>query len=335
MDIEGPDWDTLERLRNEFLSAKGSTGLYWESDFDLAQYHHYFAARIGWKWDAAIEQALQAGWRQESSRILDWGCGSGIASLRILDVIGAQNVEEVILWDHSTIATNFARTNLQDKHPNLNVSVATELSQLNLVDTLCLASHVLNELSWDDREAIAALFADSKQIFWVEPGSYDSSRLLMEQRERLIDRFFPLAPCVCAQPCPMNLDENASHWCHFFAKPPIAAFTDGDWARFSKRMEIDLRSLPYSFIAMNSINASKPPLLAGKSRVLGRPRQRKGYTRILSCDETGLNDYELWKRDDKTLWKTIKKNKGGTLFEWRDVDNGKIRAGVSMKDDTA
>jgi len=327
MELVAPNWEILHRLRNRFLNASGSVGLYWESANDLVQYHQYFASRIGWKWDAAISQAKQVDWQLQSSQILDWGCGTGIATLRILEAFGTDKVTEVILWDHSIAATSFAQKTLQEKYPNLKVTFVNDLSSINLADTLCLASHVLNELSLTDRESLNRLFSQSQQVFWVEPGSYDSSRLLLEQREELLPHFNPIAPCICALPCPMKEEANTIHWCHFFAKPPIVAFTEAHWAQFSKVMEIDLRSLPYSFIVMDSLKLKSRQLTAGKSRVLGRPRQYKGYTRIYSCDENGHNDYELWKREDKTLWKTIKKNKSGTLYEWTRIDSGKILAG--------
>jgi len=327
MEFVAPDWETLHRLRNHFLNASGSAGLYWESSNDLVQYHQYFASRIGWKWDAAISQAKQVDWQLKSTQILDWGCGTGIATLRILDAFGVDKVKEIVLWDHSAAATSFAQKTLQEKYPNLKVTIANNLSNIDLSDTLCLASHVLNELSLIDRESLNRLFSQSQQVFWVEPGSYDSSRLLLEQREALLQYFNPIAPCICAFPCPMKADANAIHWCHFFAKPPVVAFTEGHWAQFSKVMEIDLRSLPYSFMVMDSLKLASSHLVAGKSRLLGRPRQYKGYTRVYSCDENGHNDYELWKREDKSLWKTIKKNKSGTLFEWTQIESGKILAG--------
>lgn len=331
MEFVEPDWETLNRLRSEFLNASGNTGLYWDSHSDLVQYHLYFAARIGWKWDAALAQAKQVGWQMVSSKILDWGCGTGIATLQVLEKCGTETVDEVILWDHSIAATSFAKSILQKKYPELKVTIATDLSKIELNDTLCLASHVLNELSLGDRESLTDLFAKSLQVFWVEPGSYDSSRLLIDQREGLLEQFNPIAPCICAFPCPMKLEENNSHWCHFFARPPLIAFTEGHWARFAKMMEIDLRSLPYSFIVMDSKNLLSQPELAGKSRLLGRPRQYKGYTRVYSCDENGHNDYELWKREDKALWRAIKKNKSGTLFEWTRIDADKIFAGKAVE----
>ncbi len=72
------------------------------------QYHRFFGAHIGWKWDAAIMQAKRSGWKPHSRTLYDWGCGSGIATLRMIEAIGIESVDEVILWDHSTLATAFA-----------------------------------------------------------------------------------------------------------------------------------------------------------------------------------------------------------------------------------
>lgn len=113
MELVAPDWEILHRLRSRFLKSSGSVGLYWESANDLVQYHQYFASRIGWKWDAAISQAKQRDWELQSSLILDWGCGTGIATLRILEAFGEDKVTEVILWDHSIAATSFAQKTLQ------------------------------------------------------------------------------------------------------------------------------------------------------------------------------------------------------------------------------
>ncbi|MBT3483262.1 MAG: hypothetical protein HN457_17720 [Opitutales bacterium] len=332
MNIDTVDWNTLERLRSEFLAAKGNTGVYWKSPSDLAHYQRFFAARIGWKWDAALLQARQAGWQLQSRRLLDWGCGSGIATLRFLDTFGTDCLDEVVLWDHSTLACEFARNAILERHPQIAVSIANPSSLDSLDDTICLISHVLNELSLDARAELTELACSAKQVFWVEPGSHLSSRLLLNQREAMLERFHPIAPCVCAKACPMRNDDNLRHWCHFFAKTPMEAFMDGDWAQFAKIMEIDLRSLPYSFICMDAQSLASVPKLDGHSRVLGRPRQFKGYSKVFSCDANGLSDYELQKRDDKPLWKSIKKGKDGSLYQWTDIDSGRIRSGNSAKE---
>ena len=327
MSAEKIDWDRLARLRKRFLEIEEDPGVYWDSAEDLAQYHRFFGQRIGWKWKDAIRQAKQAGWRLRSNSIVDWGCGTGIASLTLLEEIGSPTIESVTLWDHSRLATSFAKDALKSRFPNLTVNIAGESKLEELGESIVLVSHTLNELSVGVRSELRRQLNRARQLFFVEPGNRKCSHLLIEQREGLIAQFRPVAPCVYNRACPMTQEDNAHHWCHFFAKPPIEAFTSSEWTRFSRELEIDLRSLPYSYLTLDSISLESETDIRTSSRIIGRPRQRKGYTDILSCDRNGLNLYQLQKRDNPTLWKTIKKNKCGTLFAWTSIDGDRICEG--------
>ncbi|HCR29887.1 MAG TPA: hypothetical protein DIV79_07725 [Opitutae bacterium] len=331
MSEERIDWDQLVRIRKRFLEIEENPGVYWESEEDLALYHRFFGQRIGWKWKDAIKQAKQAGWLLHSQRIVDWGCGTGIASQTLIEEIGTSNIESVTLWDHSRLAASFAKDKLVAHFPNLSVNIAEESEFEELSKSIVLVSHALNELSIEVRSELRKQLSRAQQLFFVEPGNRRCSHLLIEQREGLIDQFNPIAPCVCNQACPMTQEDNAHHWCHFFAKPPIEAFTRSDWSRFGRIMEIDLRSLPYSFLALDSISLANEPDDRSLSRVIGRPRQRKGFVELLSCDRNGLNQYQLQKRDNPSLCKSIKKNKSGSLFTWSSIDGDRVLEGSPAK----
>ncbi len=322
------DWQILDRLRQNFISTARTQGAYWTSEDDLEHYHRFFAARIGWKWEAAIRQAQQKGWQLNCDKLLDWGCGTGIATLTILDEDEAQQIKEVTLWDHSPLAKSFAKARIEEAHPHVKVIIATEDDLFEVADgALFVASHVLNELAYDSRQSLSNLAARAKQILWVEPGTYDSSRMLVQQRELLRDRFRILAPCEHAAQCPLLDEVNGRHWCHFFAPSPVEAFTEGEWSHFARIMNIDLRSLPYSFIALEADPNASQQTASGNSRVIGRPRQFKGYTKLLSCDTHGLRDFELQKRDEKALWKSLKKGKDGSLYHWQQIEANRLKAG--------
>lgn len=339
------NWDTLDRLRSRFLETGTNSGVYWQSEDDLAHYHATFAARIGWKWDNALETAEHADFQLLSRKILDWGCGSGIAALRTIVHYGVEAFDEVHLWDHSAIACRFAQKTINAIYPELKVEIAPAPSPSSPVkdDTLVLVSHALNELGFEAQQNLSTQFKGAGQIFFVEPGDHSASRKLVAQREALRSDFHIAAPCTQCESCPLLLEDNLRHWCHFFGKPPIEAFTEGFWARFAQTMEIDLRSLPYSFLALSSkkigtehcatreverqdtTSVAKPA-----SRLIGRPRQFKGYTRLLSCDQVGLRDLELQKRDDKQLWKTIKKE-NGSLYRWNEIDDAsRLKGGEQL-----
>ena len=322
------NWDTLERLRARFLKTTSAPGAYWESEDDLAQYHATFATRIGWKWDNALAEASRRGFQPASRRLLDWGCGSGIASLRALAHWGPENFDSVLLWDHSLLACRFAQKTIQAAHPQLRVEIASSPAD-EPSGAIVLISHALNELTLETQDALSRSLADAAQILFVEPGDYDTSRRLTRQREALRHTFDIVAPCVHCEQCPMQDEANGRHWCHFFGDSPLEAYTHGDWAHFATVMAIDLRSLPYSFLVLSHKTLAAPAALppANPSRLIGRARQFKGYTRVLSCDTHGLRDLELQKRDDKSLWKSLKKERDGTLYHWSQIDADRIKSG--------
>ncbi len=328
------DWNALERLRTRFLEQKKGEGVYWQDENDLSNYHAFFAERIGWKWDNALKEARLRGFQPCGKRLLDWGCGSGIATLRALANWGSEGIEQVLLWDHSALACRFAQKTIREAYPNIAVDIASGPGSWDcLKDTIVLVSHTLNELTSEMRNTLSEQIAHAAQILFVEAGNHETSHLLAMQRNELKENFDIVAPCTHCETCPIQSEGNRHHWCHFFGKPPTEAFTEGDWASFAAMMEIDLRSLPYSYLILNHKRLSQANAPAKAARLIGRPRQFKGYTRLLSCDASGLHDFEVQKRDDKALWKSLKKGKDGSLYQWTEVQDDRIKSGSACDKD--
>jgi len=324
------DWPALDRLRAAFLSGNAATEPYWKSASDLASYDFTYAERIGWKWDHVLRELRLRNWRPASRQILDWGCGSGVAARRVIEFFGAHNFDSLAVWDRSPLACDFAADAAQRQFPNLRVASATPgLLASGEPLGLLLVSHVLNELSPDDLAALRALAARAGEILWVEPGTHAVSRALGAQRELLrAAGFRVVAPCTHDLACPILAPGQERHWCHFFAPPPAAIYADSDWVRFGQRAGIDLRSLPYCFLALD--RAGPAPAAAGLSRVIGRPEHFKPCARLLNCDATGLAELELPKRADPALFKQLERTKSPLVYRWRR-DGAKILAGEPLR----
>ena len=319
------DWDRLQRLRSLFLEPSSIEGPYWRDEEDLAHYDLTFAARIGWKWDAVIGELLRSGWQPTSTKIYDWGCGTGIAARRLLAAFSEHPWERVTVWDHSPLATDFTRKRLRENYPYIETRI-TPPDQLDS-DCIVLVSHALREASEEDLRVLWKKVRQAAALIMVEPGTHESSHAVIAVREALKDHFQVIAPCTHAGVCGLLTEENRRHWCHHFGHVPAEAFIDPHWGRFSRTVGIDLRSLPYSFIALD-----KGPHFSVSedgSRILGRPRFYKGYCRILSCQESGVREYELQKRTDKELWKIMKKERHTGLFNW-DMEGDRIVSGREM-----
>ncbi len=291
---------TLRRLRDGFLNGTAGTADYWRSADDLALYNETFGERIGWKWDAVLSELVARNWKPTSTRILDFGCGSGVASRRVLEAF--TGFTELQLHDRSRAATRFASARAHDQFPTLRVNTNEPSTDGN---TLLIVSHVLNELEPADTTALIRLARTAGEILWVEAGTHADSRALVEQiREPLRATHRVIAPCTHSETCGLLAASNALHWCHNFAKPPSDVFQNAAWSELSRELGIDLRALPSSFLAMTQL--SPPPTDPTLARVIGRPRQYKGYAKVLRCDATGVEDIRVQKRDDKSLWNFLK-----------------------------
>lgn len=337
------DWTALDRLRDGFLRGGAATGPYWKSASDLASYDFTYGERIGWKWDHVLRELRQRRWRPRSTTVVDWGCGSGIAARRVIDLFGPENFKELIVWDYSPAAVEFAAEAATRAFPQLSVSSATPGFTASTEPIgLLVISHVLNELSAADLAGLRSMIARADEVLWVEPGTHVVSRSLSALRDELSAVFRIVAPCTHQLACPALGEGKQRDWCHFFAPPPSEIFANPDWVKFGQRAGIDLRSLPYCFVALERASSleTSPPAAAAPassegdvsplSRVIGRPEHFKPYARVLNCDATGLTELELPKRADPALFKQLERTKSPLVYRWQR-DGTKILSGQILE----
>ena len=289
---------------------------YWSSVNDLKSYDFTFGERIGWKWDTVLAELKTRGWTPPTGTVLDWGCGTGVAGRRVTNE-WPDAVRKLTPWDRSARARDFAVDRARAAFPHTDVRAA--VAERPACDLLVI-SHVINELTPDALEQLLATTERAQAVLWVEPGTSDVSRKLIAVRERLRGHFRIVAPCTHALECPMLAAGNERHWCHHFAKIPGYVHVDAGWGRFSATMQIDLSTLPFSFLVLDKRPAA---VSAGpeESRVIGRARYYKGYAKALCCQSDGLRELTLAKRAAPELLKSMKKDPG-SLYRWdRDGDN--------------
>jgi hypothetical protein len=333
MNWESLDWAALDRLRAGFLQGAAMKTAYWESLADLASYDLTYGERIGWKWDHVLRELRLRGWSPASRQVLDWGCGSGIAARRVVSFFGAENFDTLTVWDHSPTAVEFATETASRAFPSLQIAQAAPgLLAASGPIGLLVVSHVLNELLPDALAALRALAARAEAVIWVEPGTHSVSRQLGALREELRGSFQVVAPCTHQNACPILAPGNERHWCHHFAPPPSEIFANPDWVKFGQRAGIDLRSLPYCFLALEKSRGGTEPApgeATGLSRIIGRPGHFKPYARFLNCDATGLAELTLPKRADPALYKQLDRTKAPLVYRWRR-DGDQVLGGEAL-----
>ena len=326
------DWKALDRLRDQFLRGGTAAGPYWQSSTELAHYDLTYGERIGWKWDAVLRELRIRGWKPNTRQILDWGCGSGSAGRRVLAAFGADHFDELLVWDHSPLATDFAIEAAEQAFPRVRVSAVTPgFLASDAPIGLLVVSHVLNELPTEALAELRQLILRSTAVLWVEPGTHELARGLQTIRDELRAEFRVVAPCTHQNRCGLLAEGRDRDWCHFFAPPPSEIFANPDWVKFGQRAGIDLRSLPYCFLALDrNKTAGQVGDLAARptvgpttlpttelSRVIGRPKLFKPYARLLNCDATGVAELTLQKRDDLALYKELDRTKAPLVYRWR------------------
>jgi Mitochondrial small ribosomal subunit Rsm22 len=258
----------------------------------LEQYHATFGARIGWKWNAVLRE-LKSRWTPPADgfSIWDWGAGTGIATLRT-QALFPESVKKVFLWDRSPLALEFSSTKIKTQTPE--VTVETSQSLPLAPPLLSLFSHVITELEDADLSKLLSILQNADGVIWVEPGTPEVSRRMVDVRESLRKLFTVVAPCPHQDRC--GLLGQTRDWCHHFAPPPPEAFTTAEWRQFQEALKIDLRSSPVTYLVL-----MKPSLAAGISpisgdRMIGRPRWEKGQAKLLMCNQTNVTQRRLLKR---------------------------------------
>ena len=314
----------LTRIRSRFLDATNVGGGYWKDDEELALYDDTFAQRIGWKWEAVLRELAARDWQPRSTRVLDFGCGSGVASRRVLGAF--RGIREVAHTDVSSAAVHFATRRQREEFPSIP-SVPFDKNHPLPPGTMLVVSHVLNELPPQAHRQLMQLAEQAEEILWVEAGTHTDSRSLIAVREALREKFSVVAPCPHAMPCGMLAAENAAHWCHFFTPFPSHAAQDARWSQLGRELNIDLRALPYSFLVMQK----HPHVLAEASRFIGTPVEKKGHFELLTCSADGVKEVAAQKRDVPELFKALRKRAIAPSYDVT-VESGKVVTAIPTQE---
>lgn len=286
------DRKRLERLREGFLEQPPRSR--WRDRRDLELYDATFGRRIGWKWAAWLDELAARGFAAPQGDIVDLGCGTGIASRAWLARFGNEHGATLRLVDSFAPAVEIARELVRAEHPAQTV----EIGPGDAPPGLLIVSHVLGELSDEQRAAVVELARSAAAVVWLEPGDRATSRALGRVRDELRERFEVVAPCTHENACPLLALGRDADWCHFFARPPQEAFTDSGWAWVGRELGIDLRSLPYSALALRKERVSRATPPSGELvRVLARPRTEKGRSRVEVCGVSGVRELSWLDRD--------------------------------------
>lgn len=228
---------------------------------------------------AAVRRVLEElGSRCEGGfgSVLDWGAGTGAASLAARDVFGVGTITAV---ERDEAFAAAGRELLPDAQwvPDM----ARELPSADLV----VAAYSLGELpAAEQLTAVARAWQLTRRaLVIVEPGTTVAFERVLEWRRRLLGAGAQMAaPCPGSGECPMK----APDWCHFAARVERTSLH-----RKLKHGALGYEDEKYCYLAMTRQPVERPP-----GRIVRRPEHHAGLIELTLCRGDAVSRERVAKR---------------------------------------
>jgi SAM-dependent methyltransferase len=297
----GHDFDDeapSDRLTRDELAGVGaavkrlSHGLTRERELAGARYlddPQLLGAYLLFYWPVSYAQARstlsELGTRPRS--VLDLGSGPGPLAFAALDA----GANDVIAADRSKPALELARTLAAEAAESLGTREwSFERPLPDGTFDLVTMGHVLNELHGADAvkraallETAAAKLKPGGTLLVLEPALRDTSRALLEVRDVLVSKGYPVrAPCLFRGPCPAL--HKPSDWCHAERSWRMPALVEA----IARAAGLHKESLKMSYLAVAAKGtpwAEPPP--GRLFRIVSEPLEGKGRQRFMGCGPEG------------------------------------------------
>jgi SAM-dependent methyltransferase len=236
---------------------------------------------------------------------LDLGSGPGPVAFAALDAGAA----EVVLADRSARALAVARAlaaaageplATREWDPERRQGLAAVAGERRF-DVVTLG-HVVNEVFRGNgavarrvallEEALSRVSAGGSLVV-VEPALRDTSRALLEVRDRLVARGVPVrAPCLFRGACPALVRET--DWCHAerpVEPPPLVE-------EIARRAGLRREAVKMSYLVLAPPGEGWAPPPAGRVfRIVSEPLPSKGRLRYMGCGPEGRMGLALQEKD--------------------------------------
>ena len=177
----------------------------------------------------------------------------------------------------------------------------SKMSESTANAELVIAAYVFAEMAEKDAgEAALKLWAQTENtLVIIEPGTPRGFARIHAARQILIKAgAHIIGPCTHAAQCPMR----GSDWCHFTVR--LARSREHMHA---KQATVSFEDEPFSWIAV-----SRQPLPLSGARVIRPPEQDKHSMTFKICNEQGLTDRVIARRD-KAAYKLYRKTTWGDV----------------------
>lgn len=235
--------------------------------------------------------------------LLDIGAGPGTATWAASEAFPSLNT--FTLLDANTalrdLAAELAQSYSRLSNMRYESGDARKLLAAAAEADLVVASYVINELSANERAALAdAMWAKTRDtLLVVEPGTPAGYARIIDLRARLIaNGAHVIAPCPHDAACPLTRPD----WCHFTQR----------LQRSRAHKHLKGADLPYEDEKFSYVFLSRAPPAQRPQRVLAQPLVTKIAVTAKICTADGIEAVSVPHRD-KAAYKRAKK------WDWGDA----------------
>ncbi len=305
--------EAVRELSRLFTKERGHLGRMYLDDRLLGTaYLQYFLPVNLVKIQALLnEMPMPEGGEQFS--VLDLGSGPGTGALAVLDwwhqrqlshalsVIAIDGSSEALsqasrLWNRYCRRTDRTEASLQILEADLARRVWLEQVRQRAPFDLIILANCLNELYADAKDsvemrtgllaAVLSVLAPRGTLMIVEPALRETSRSLLQIRDRLVQekRCTIYSPCLHEHGCPALV--NPTDWCHEERawKPPAIIQQIDDEIGFIKD------ALKFSYLILRKDGKAITERRPDVYRVVSELRELKGEKRAWLCNEQGRQE---------------------------------------------
>lgn len=149
----------------------------------------------------------------------------------------------------------------------------------------------------------------NKVLIIIEPGTPNGFKNILTARNLLIEKGANiLAPCVHKGKCEIKEDD----WCGFSARVARSGLH-----RLAKKGELSYEDEKFSYIVF-----SKDDTNIKGERILRHPQIGKGFIKIKTCSQKGIEEKVITKKQGE-IYKKLKKQNAGDLInnDWKNNKN--------------
>jgi len=152
---------------------------------------------------------------------------------------------------------------------------------------------------------------NSQQLLIVEPGTPAGFGTILRARQILLDQKWQiLAPCTTKAHCPMqpNADSASDDWCHFALR-----LNRTKLQMFLKDAQRGHEDEKFAYLIASREPQTNTAVQLQQQRIISKPKIEAHQISFKTC-QNDLNLQVVRKRDNKTLFKQLKKAHRGDLF---------------------